>query len=143
MADETPEQIREKVLAEELGKGSDPRVAEARSKAAEMRARHGLPIEPQQAWRAKLEQEGGAPAQAAAVAEEPDAVAEEVPSEVKAVTEAPAEEAAVSETVEEPAAPESAPPTPSPSVDAPVPSGVEVQRESADIVAVAVSPPAV
>ncbi len=55
MADETPEQIREKILAEELAKGSDPRVAEGRSKAAELRARHGLPIDPQEAWMAKLE----------------------------------------------------------------------------------------
>lgn len=64
MADESPEQIRERVHAEELAKGSDPRVAEGRSKAAELRAKAGLPIEPDQAWRAKLEQEGGAPSAA-------------------------------------------------------------------------------
>lgn len=70
MADETPEQIKERVLAEELAKGSDPRVAEGRAKAAEFRAREGLPIEPDQAWRAKLEREGGAPTQEAAPAVE-------------------------------------------------------------------------
>ncbi|HVE76761.1 MAG TPA: hypothetical protein VND22_08375, partial [Actinomycetota bacterium] len=56
---ETPEAVRERVKQEELAKGSDPRVAESRSKAAEARAKHGLPIDPQQAWKAKLEQEGG------------------------------------------------------------------------------------
>lgn len=69
MADETPEQIKERVLAEQLAKGSDPRVAEGRAKAAESRARHGLPIEPDAAWRALLEREGGAPSEAAPAAE--------------------------------------------------------------------------
>jgi hypothetical protein len=36
---EAPEAVRERVLAEELAKGSDPRVAQARAKSAEMRAR--------------------------------------------------------------------------------------------------------
>lgn len=63
---ETPEQIKERILAEELGKGSDPRVAEGRAKAAEVRARHGLPIDPEQAWKALMDQEGRAPAPAAA-----------------------------------------------------------------------------
>ncbi|MCA1839835.1 MAG: hypothetical protein LC723_05835, partial [Actinobacteria bacterium] len=39
-ADEAAE-VRKRVLEEELAKGSDPRVAEARAKAAEMRARKG------------------------------------------------------------------------------------------------------
>ena len=33
--------VRQKVYEEEIAKGSDPRVAEARSKAAELRARKG------------------------------------------------------------------------------------------------------
>ena len=33
--------VRQKVFEEEIAKGSDPRVAEARAKAAEMRARKG------------------------------------------------------------------------------------------------------
>lgn len=146
MTDETPEQTRERVLAEELAKGSDPRVAEGRSKAAELRARQGLPIDPQEAWKAKLEKEGGAPAPTRAE-EEPQAVAEEAPSE-EAPAEA-AEEAATAPPAEEapadaPAAAETPQTTPAPSpVQAPVPAGVEVQRESAEIVPAAVSPPAI
>jgi len=34
-------EVRRKVYEEEIAKGSDPRIAEARSKAAEMRARKG------------------------------------------------------------------------------------------------------
>ncbi|MGH2811342.1 MAG: hypothetical protein ACRDI1_01335, partial [Actinomycetota bacterium] len=71
MADETPEAIRERVHAEELAKGSDPRVAMGRAKAAELRAREGLPIDPEQAWRAKLEKEGGSAAAAPADAPAP------------------------------------------------------------------------
>lgn len=77
---ETPEAIRERIHAEELAKGSDPRVAEARAKAAEMRARHGLPIDPQEAWRAKLAKEGGAPSERAP---EPVATTEAPPVEAK------------------------------------------------------------
>ena len=144
MADETPEQIKEKILAEELAKGSDPRVAEARSKAAELRARQGLPIDPQQAWRAKLEKEGGA-APAAEAVEEPQAEVQAAPTQ-EAPAEAPDEPKPVTE---EPAAEEPAPaeqpqtaPAPSP-VQAPVPAGVEVQRESAEIVPAAAAVPAV
>lgn len=118
---EAPEAIRERIHAEELAKGSDPRVAEGRAKAAEMRARHGLPIEPQEAWRAKLAQEGGAPTEAAPKPSEP-AASEEVapaetePQEAPAATEAsPAEE---QQTTTEPA-PAAAPP---PAASAPEPS---------------------
>ena len=68
---ETPEAVRDRIKAEELAKGSDPRVAEGRSKAAEMRTRLGLPIDPQEAWKARLAQEGGAPTAPAAL--EPEA----------------------------------------------------------------------
>lgn len=73
---ESPEEIRERVLAEESEKGSDPRVAEGRAKAAELRAREGLPIDPQEAWPAKLEREGGGDASETATAE-PDVEAPE------------------------------------------------------------------
>ena len=140
MADETPEQTKERVHAEELAKGSDPRVAEARSKAAEMRARHGLPIDPQEAWKAKLEKEGGAPA---AAATEPQAPTQEPPSEEAPAASAPAPSAEAP--AEAPAAAEeTAPQTPAPApVQAPVPPGVEVQRESTEIVPAAISPPAI
>lgn len=41
VSDEEAAEIRKKVLEEELAKGSDPRVAEGRAKAAELRARKG------------------------------------------------------------------------------------------------------
>ena len=72
---ETPEEIRERVLSEEMAKGSDPRVAEGRAKAAEARAREGLPIDPEEAWRAKLEREGGGGAVEAPVATEAESQA--------------------------------------------------------------------
>jgi hypothetical protein len=109
-AEESPEQIRERVHAEELAKGSDPRVAEGRAKAAELRAKAGLPIEPDKAWRAKLEQEGGeqpaAPATAEAEPEaEPSAEAESAAEAEPAVEGQPAAEA---EAHPEAAAPEPA-----------------------------------
>lgn len=136
MADESPEQIRERVLAEELARGSDPRVAEGRAKAAEVRAQHGLPIDPEQAWRALLEREGGAPAPetagppAEAAAPEPaEAPSAEAP-EAEAVSEAPAAEAALEAAAVAPApaapatesaaaAPEVAPAPPTPAEPAP------------------------
>lgn len=96
---ETPEAVRERIHAEELAKGSDPRVAEARAKAAEMRARHGLPIDPQEAWKAKLEKEGGAPSQAAPKPPEAE-VAEQEPTEQQEPT---TEEVAAPVAEEEPA----------------------------------------
>ncbi|MCA1839983.1 MAG: hypothetical protein LC723_06600, partial [Actinobacteria bacterium] len=90
---DSPEAVKQKILEEELAKGSDPRVAEARSKAAEMRAKQGLPIDPQQAWRAKLEKEGGsAPASSA-----PDSAqatsAEPAPAPESATSAEPAQQA--------------------------------------------------
>jgi NADH-quinone oxidoreductase subunit I len=41
MSDAEAAEVRQKVYQEEMAKGSDPRIAEARSKAAEMRARKG------------------------------------------------------------------------------------------------------
>ena len=144
MADESPEQIRERVLAEELEKGSDPRVAEGRSKAAELRAQQGLPIDPQEAWKAKLEKEGGAPAAAEAPAEpaaeapaetpeEPAAAEEKAPEPSKQPEPAAAEE-------EEPAAA----PAPAAAAQAPVPEGVQREADApAELARVTVAPPAV
>lgn len=110
MADETPEAIRERVHAEELAKGSDPRVAEGRAKAAELRARAGLPIDPHEAARAKLAREGGATP--AAVAEAPAAAAEtpvsgeaSVEAEALIPAGAPPPPAPVAEAAGEPAPP--------------------------------------
>lgn len=76
----TPEEARAAVLAEELSKGSDPRVAEARSKAAEARARQGYPIDPHEAWKVKLEKESGrAPSEAPPPTEAPPAPVETPP----------------------------------------------------------------
>ena len=147
MADESPEQIRERVLKEELEKGSDPRVAEGRSKAAELRAQQGLPIDPQEAWKAKLEKEGGAPAAAEAPAEPAAEAVAETPEEAAEEPEAPVEEKgpepskqpepAAAESEEKPAAAPAA-------AQAPMPEGV--QRESdtpAELARVTVAPPAV
>jgi hypothetical protein len=41
MSDAEVDEVRRKVYEEEMAKGSDPRIAEARSKAAGMRARKG------------------------------------------------------------------------------------------------------
>jgi hypothetical protein len=114
---ETPEEVREKVHQAELAKGSDPRVAEGRAKAAEMRARQGLPTDPQEAWKAKLAGEGktpappteepAAPTPAAEAAEEPTAAAEPLAP----AAEPPAEEAT-------PQAEEKAPPPPEAAITA-------------------------
>lgn len=56
---ETPDEIYDKVLAEEQAKGSSPAVAEARAKAARHRARKGLPTDPKAAAAASS---GAAPA---------------------------------------------------------------------------------
>lgn len=107
MADESPEQTRERVHAEELAKGSDPRVAEGRAKAAELRAKAGLPIEPDLAWRAKLEQEGGAPSAA------PTTTAGEAPPEAEPAEPEPGEEPEAAEAEPEPE-PAAAPTGPAP-----------------------------
>ncbi|HLI56384.1 MAG TPA: hypothetical protein VKY26_05050 [Actinomycetota bacterium] len=41
---ETPDEVYERILAEEQAKGSSPQVAQARAKAARMRASKGLPV---------------------------------------------------------------------------------------------------
>lgn len=110
MADESPEQIRERVFQEELDKGSEPRVAEGRAKAAELRAKQGFPIDPQEAAKAKLERDGAPPGvtgeEAPAPEEEEPSAAEEVPeepSEAAEAEEAPAEEAPETDEEEAPA----------------------------------------
>lgn len=108
MVDESPEQIRERVHAEELAKGSDPRVAEGRAKSAEARAREGLPIEPDKAWRAKLEKEGLAPQEAASEAPPVSAQAEAAEEQTPAGD--PAQESPTEP--EAPEAPAPAPPAP-------------------------------
>lgn len=112
---ESPEDVLARIRAEELAKGSDPRVAEARAKAAEARARHDLPIDPQEAWPIKLEREGGEASArpAAVVAAEPEptaAAASAPPAPETTATEAPAEPAPA----EAPAPATPAPATPAP-----------------------------
>ncbi|MBW3587795.1 MAG: hypothetical protein KY429_00040 [Actinobacteria bacterium] len=155
MADESPEQIRERVLAEELEKGSDPRVAEGRSKAAELRAQQGLPIDPQEAWKAKLEKEGGPRAPAAEDAPAPTPEEPEEPAEAAEAAEEKAPEPseqpepAAAESEEKPAAAESeekpaaAAPAPA-AAEAPMPEGVQREADApAELARVTVAPPAV
>ncbi|MFN2610180.1 MAG: menaquinol-cytochrome c reductase cytochrome b subunit [Actinomycetota bacterium] len=59
---ESPDEVYERILAEEQAKGSSPAVAEARAKAARHRARKGIPIDPAGAAAAAA----GAPATASA-----------------------------------------------------------------------------
>ncbi|MGH2772692.1 MAG: hypothetical protein ACRDIU_06105, partial [Actinomycetota bacterium] len=71
---ETPEEVFERVLAEEQAKGSSPTVAQSRAKAARMRASKGLPTDPAEAAKAAA---GAAPAEEPAKeAEAPAAQAE-------------------------------------------------------------------
>lgn len=144
MADETPEQIRQRVHEEELGKGSDPRVAEGRAKAAEARAKQGLPIDPQSAWPAKMQREGGgaanAPAAVAPLAEVDlqEAASEAEPEPVEAP--APAETAAADvDTGEVSQAPVATPP-----VEAPAPPAAVVERAGtvAEVAPMVLAPPA-
>jgi hypothetical protein len=134
MADESPEQIRERVFQEELDKGSEPRVAEGRAKAAELRAKQGLPIDPQEAAKAKREREGGPPGvtgEAPAEAEQAEAApAEEAPAEEAPAEEAPAEEAPAEEAPAEEAPAEEAPePEETPAGEAPEPEAEEAPSE--------------
>lgn len=69
---EDPEEVYQRILAEEQGKGSSPAVAEARAKAARHRARKGIPIDPAGA---------AAAAAAPAPASETPAPAETAPEE--------------------------------------------------------------
>jgi hypothetical protein len=77
---ETPEQAYERVLAEEQGKGSSPTVAQARAKAARMRASKGLPTDPAAAAKAAAAGEAKpAPAPPPPAAEAPPPPAAEAP----------------------------------------------------------------
>lgn len=106
---DSPEEVRARIHAEELAKGSDPRVAEARSKAAEARAREGLPIDPQEAWKAKLAKAGGTVSETPA----PQAAASTPPEEPQPETSVTSEPAPSAEAApESTAAPE---PVPEPS----------------------------
>jgi hypothetical protein len=76
---EDPEEAYTRVLAEEQAKGSSPAVAEARAKAARMRAKKGLPTDAAGAAAGAAAQAaaGGAKPAAAAAEAEPAAEAEE------------------------------------------------------------------
>ncbi|MGH2717233.1 MAG: hypothetical protein ACRDJU_01465 [Actinomycetota bacterium] len=71
---ETPDEVYERILAEEQAKGSSPQVAQARAKAARMRASKGLPV---------TAAEAAAASAAAPAAEAPKA---EAPAPAAAVT---------------------------------------------------------
>lgn len=143
---DSPEAIRERVKAEELAKGTDPRVAEGRAKAAEMRAKQGLPIDPQEAWRAKLQQEGGGgtttavaapPAEAPAVAPAGAPEEEPVESPPAAPTETAVEEApaAPQPPQQEPAHALAAPVPPPPAAELEIGQPVEVSVEGLEMIA--------
>lgn len=125
---DSPQAIRERVHAEELARGSDPRVAEGRAKAAEARARHGFPIEPQEAWKAKLEKEGGgAPASttaAPAATEQATPAVQEATETTTADAQAPEAQQPAAHTAPEPVAPPTALPA-APEVLAPPPYEIE------------------
>ncbi len=107
---ETPDEVFERTLAEEQVKGSSPQVAQARAKAARMRASKGLSTNPQEAARQEIAGHaappppaqpapappaptGEAPAAAAASSnggESPDAVFERVLAEEQAKGSSPA-----------------------------------------------------
>ncbi|MGH2811380.1 MAG: hypothetical protein ACRDI1_01535, partial [Actinomycetota bacterium] len=94
---ESPDEIFERVLKEEQEKGSSPPVAQARAKAARLRAQKGLPTDPTEAAKAASEAAGQQPA-AEAPAEQPAAEAPAQQPEPEparpAAEEAPAEEPA-------------------------------------------------
>src|SRR5438309_4668047 len=96
---ETPDEVFERTLAEEQAKGSSPQVAQARAKAARMRASKGLSKPPAAAGPPAAPPSqppgGEAPAPAAAAAssnggESPDAVFERVLAEEQAKGSSPA-----------------------------------------------------
>lgn len=146
---DSPEAIRERVKAEELAKGVDPRVAEGRAKAAEARSRQGLPVDPEEAWRAKLAQEGGggtaagtavagapaeAPAEVTTGAPEPGlAAAPEAPPAPTApappapVAGAPATATPVAPAAAAPPSPAAAPPPPEAEPEIGEPIGLETE----------------
>src|SRR5438270_647808 len=92
---ETPDEVFERTLAEEQAKGSSPQVAQARAKAARMRASKGLSKPPAAPSPPPQPPAGEAPAPAAAAAspnggESPDAVFERVLAEEQAKGSSPA-----------------------------------------------------
>lgn len=105
---ETGDEVFERVLAEEQGKGTSPAVAQARAKAARVRAQKGLPIDAAAAAQAASEQKPRAHA-------EPGVPAE---TEVRAAEAPPAEEAAPAPAAEVPVA--AAPSAPRAAAPAPV-----------------------
>jgi menaquinol-cytochrome c reductase cytochrome b/c subunit len=79
----TPDEVYEQVLAEEQAKGSSPAVAQARAKAARVRAQRGAadPSKPDPSTAPRKPAEGAAPAEPAAAAEaKPAAAAEAKPA---------------------------------------------------------------
>lgn len=84
---ETPDEVFERILAEEQAKGSSPQVAQARAKAARMRASKGLPV-----------------TAAEAAAASPAAPAAETPAPAAVTPIAPAASAASGGTGEDPEA---------------------------------------
>src|SRR5579883_1670659 len=75
---ETPDEVYERILAEEQAKGSSPQVAQARAKAARMRASKGLPVTAAEA--AAATSGGQAAATPMAEAPEPAAAASVTPA---------------------------------------------------------------
>lgn len=91
---ESPDEVYERVLAEEKGKGSSPPVAEARAKAARHRARKGLPTDPAEAAKAEAAAKPAAEEAPAPSGEQEQEPKEEEPAETteEKPTEAPSEE---------------------------------------------------
>lgn len=99
---ETPDEVYERILAEEQARGSSPQVAQARAKAARMRASKGLPVTAAEAAAARSGGEAApapaAPAAAASVTpvaasgsgEDPEAVFKRVLAEEQAKGSSPA-----------------------------------------------------
>jgi hypothetical protein len=99
----TPDEVYEQVLAEETGKGSSPAVAQARAKAARVRAQRGstTPNKPDPATAARPASEAPAPAATAASEAQPAAVA--APAAAASAPAAPARPAAAATATRPPA----------------------------------------
>lgn len=110
---ETPDEVFERVLGEEQAKGTSPAVAQARAKAARVRAQKGLPTDPAEAAKAAK----------AAAAKPSEAPAPAPAAEAPAPAEAPAEEPVAEEAGGAPApAPAQAPAIAPAQAPAPVPA---------------------
>ncbi|MBW3587811.1 MAG: menaquinol-cytochrome c reductase cytochrome b subunit [Actinobacteria bacterium] len=99
---ESPDEVYERVLAEEKDKGSSPPVAEARAKAARHRARKGLPTDPAEAAKAEAAAKPASD-QASAGEQEPKAEEAAETTEEKPA-EAPSEEKPAAAVAKTPAA---------------------------------------